>query len=157
MKIEIEISEDDAACLWANATWAGRTPHTVRDILTAKAAEMAEEFRSAFPHEATRAVDAFRSGGSPYSKSPDAGEKEKAIVRQFGEVWVATQDGMAAIGATRKDALAGLADCIKCKTSLQVIHTWATFQGGRELVPKHVENLTTEALAPFRLPSAQAD
>ena len=75
------------------------------------------------------------------------------LVRQFGEVWVAAQDGMAAIGATRKDALAGLADCIKCKTTLQIIHTWATFQGGRELVPKHVENITTKTLAPFRLPN----
>ena len=75
------------------------------------------------------------------------------LVRQFGDVWVASQDGMAAIGATQKDALAGLADCIKCKTSLQIIHTWATFQGGRELVPKHVENLTTKTLAPFRLPN----
>ena len=77
------------------------------------------------------------------------------LVRQFGAVWVASQDGMAAIGATRKDALAGLADCINCKTSLQIIHTWATFQGGRELVPKHVEHLTTETLAPFRLPNAE--
>jgi hypothetical protein len=78
------------------------------------------------------------------------------LVRRFGDVWVASKDGMAAIGATRKDALAGLADCIKCKTSLQIIHTWATFQGGRELVPKHVENLTTKALTPFRSPNAQA-
>jgi hypothetical protein len=62
---------------------------------------------------------------------------------------------MAAIGATRKDALAGLADCIKCKTSLQIIHTWSTFQGGRELVPKHVETLTTKTLAPFRLPNGK--
>jgi hypothetical protein len=76
---------------------------------------------------------------------------QRRLVRQFGEVWVAAQDGMAAIGATRKDALAGLADCIKCKSSLEIIHTWATFQGGRELVPIHVENLTIKALAPFRL------
>lgn len=82
---------------------------------------------------------------------------QRRLVRQFGEVWVAAQDGMAAIGATRKDALAGLADCIKCKTSLQIIHTWATFQGGRELVPKHVENLTTKTLAPFRLPNANME
>lgn len=42
----------------------------------------------------------------------------------------------------------------KCKTSLQIIHTWATFQGGRALVPEHVENLTTKTLAPFSLPNA---
>lgn len=47
---------------------------------------------------------------------------QRRLVRQFGEVWVASQDGMAAIGATRKDALAGLADCshnyqTKMKTS----------------------------------------
>lgn len=81
----------------------------------------------------------------------------RRIVRQFGEVWVAARDGMAAIGATRKDALARLADCIRCKTSLQIIHTWATFQGGRELVPKHVENLSAKTLAPFRLPNANMD
>jgi hypothetical protein len=79
---------------------------------------------------------------------------DQRLIRQFGEVWVAAQDGMAAIGATRKEALAGLSDCLKCKTSLQIIHTWATFQGGRELVPKHVENLTTKTLDPFRLPKA---
>jgi hypothetical protein len=78
------------------------------------------------------------------------------LVQQFGAVWVASQDGMAAIGATRKDALAGLADCIKCKTSLQIIHTWVTFRGGQELVPKHVENLTAKTLAPFRLPNDKA-
>jgi len=81
---------------------------------------------------------------------------QRRLVRQFGEVWVASQDGMAAIGATRKDALAGLADCINCKTSLQIIHTWATFQNGRELVPKHVEHLTTKTLAPFRLTNVES-
>jgi hypothetical protein len=92
---------------------------------------------------------------SPDFKQDAPRRSMQRLVRQFGAVWVASQDGMAAIGATRKDALAGLADCIKCKTSLQIIHTWATFQGGRELVPKHVENLTTKALAPFRLPNVQ--
>jgi hypothetical protein len=38
------------------------------------------------------------------------------LVRQFGDVWVASQDGMAAIGTTQKDALDGLADCVQCKT-----------------------------------------
>ena len=77
-------------------------------------------------------------------------------VRQFGEVWVASQDGMAAIGATRKDAISGLAACLKCKTTVQIIHTWATFKGGSELVPEHVEKLTTKTLAPFRWPNAEA-
>ena len=90
---------------------------------------------------------------NPPAKEPPSSGSERRLVRQLGDVWVASQDGMASIGATRKDALAGLADCIKCKTSLQIIHTWATFQGGRELVPKHVENLTTKTLAPFRLPN----
>jgi len=89
-------------------------------------------------------------------ETPSSGS-ERRLVRQLGDVWVASQDGMASIGATRKDALSGLADCIKCKTSLQIIHTWATFQGGRELVPKHVENLTTKTLAPFRLANAGGD
>ena len=88
------------------------------------------------------------------AKEPHSSGSERRLVRQLGDVWVASQDGMASIGATRKDALSGLADCIKCKTSLQIIHTWATFQGGRELVPKHVENLTTKTLAPFRLANA---
>jgi len=86
--------------------------------------------------------------------STDGGSLDR-LVRQFGDVWVASQDGMAAIGTTRKDALSGLANCLNCKTSLQIIHTWATFQGGRELVPKHVLNLTTKTLAPFRLPNKE--
>jgi hypothetical protein len=91
---------------------------------------------------------------SPDSKKDAPRRSMERLVRRFGAVWVASQDGMAAIGATRKDALAGLADCIKCKITIQIIHTWATFQSGRELVPKHVEHLTTETLAPFRLPNA---
>jgi hypothetical protein len=90
---------------------------------------------------------------SPESTNERPRRSMERLVRRFGAVWVASQDGMAAIGATRKDALAGLADCINCKKSLQIIHTWATFQGGCELVPKHVENLTTKTLAPFRLPN----
>ena len=91
----------------------------------------------------------------PKSERTSVGGSDQHLVRRFGAVWVASQDGMAAIGATRKDALAGLADCIKCKITIQIIHTWATFQSGRELVPKHVEHLTTETLAPFRLPNAK--
>ena len=82
---------------------------------------------------------------------------DQRFVGKFDKVWIAEQEGMAAIGATRKDALARLKDCIKCKTSLQIIHTWAKFQGGRELVPKHVENLTTKTLAPFRRINVQGE
>jgi hypothetical protein len=94
---------------------------------------------------------------SPESKKDAPRRSMERLVRQFGAVWVASQEGMAAIGASRKDALAGLAAVLKCKTALQIIHTWATFQGGRELVPKHVENLTTKTLAPFRPPNDQVD
>jgi hypothetical protein len=34
-------------------------------------------------------------------------------------------------------------------TALQVIHTWATFDGGRCLEPEHVANLTRKALKGF--------
>jgi hypothetical protein len=68
---------------------------------------------------------------SPDSKKDAPRRSMEQRVRRFGAVWVASQDGMAAIGATRKDALAGLADCIKCKITIQIIHTWATFQSGR--------------------------
>jgi hypothetical protein len=53
---------------------------------------------------------------SPESTKDAPRRSMERLVRRFGAVWVASQDGMAAIGATRKDALAGLADCIKCKT-----------------------------------------
>jgi hypothetical protein len=59
---------------------------------------------------------------SPESKNERPRRSMERLVRRFGAVWVASQDGMAAIGATRKDALAGLADCIKCKTSLHSVH-----------------------------------
>ena len=59
---------------------------------------------------------------SPDSKKDAPRRSMERLVRRFGAVWVASQDGMAAIGATRKDALAGLADCIKCKTSLHSVH-----------------------------------
>lgn len=77
---------------------------------------------------------------------------EKRIVKKCGEVWIATEGGMAAIGSTRKDAITRLKDCLQCKTALQVIHTWATFCGGRELIPKHVEKLTLRTLEPFKKP-----
>jgi hypothetical protein len=34
----------------------------------------------------------------------------------------------------------------KLKSALKVIHTWATFRDGIELVPEHVANLTSKAL-----------
>ena len=34
-------------------------------------------------------------------------------------------------------------------TALQIIHTWATFDGGRFLDPQHVEKLTKKALRGF--------
>lgn len=34
-------------------------------------------------------------------------------------------------------------------TALQIIHTWATFDGGRCLNPQHVEKLTKKALKGF--------
>jgi hypothetical protein len=34
-------------------------------------------------------------------------------------------------------------------TALQIIHTWATFDGGRCLDPQHVEKLTRKALKGF--------
>jgi hypothetical protein len=34
-------------------------------------------------------------------------------------------------------------------TALQIIHTWATFDGGRCLDPHHVEKLTKKALKGF--------
>jgi hypothetical protein len=36
-------------------------------------------------------------------------------------------------------------------TALQIIHTWATFDGGRCLEPHHVEKLTRKALKGFIL------
>ena len=49
-------------------------------------------------------------------------------------------------------------DCEFCqierlRSALQVIHTWATFNGGSELVPQHVANLCGKVLAqPSRNP-----
>ncbi len=60
MIIQIEISEEDAACIWADVTWSGKCVDAVAAILTDKAKEMAEEFRRAFPAEAALALESFR-------------------------------------------------------------------------------------------------
>lgn len=63
---------------------------------------------------------------SPDSKKDAPRRPMERLVRQFGAVWVASQDGMAAIGATRKDALAGLDDCIKCKKDSNAVSVEST-------------------------------
>jgi len=40
--------------------------------------------------------------------------------------------------------------------ALQVISTWATFDGGSALVPAHVEQLCAKALRPFRSQPSKA-
>lgn len=44
------------------------------------------------------------------------------------------------------DFTEALLHAVEMRSALRVIHTWARFDDGSELVPEHVLNLTTKAL-----------
>ena len=61
MKVEIEITEEDAACIWANTTWDGKTPKTIEEILASKAKVAADRYRLAFgPQAVVQALEGYR-------------------------------------------------------------------------------------------------
>ncbi len=60
MKITIKITEEDAACIWADATWDGKYTMTVAEILTRKAERQAEMYRHEFRGGIKKAVQDFR-------------------------------------------------------------------------------------------------
>ena len=53
MKIEIELSEEEAACLWDDVTWAGKYPKPIAEIVqtyvsgraAVAVAQLAEDYR----------------------------------------------------------------------------------------------------------------
>ncbi len=60
MKIEIEITEESAALLYAN-NWGDKNGKTVAEILQGLAEDDANDYRRKFPHAVERAVTDFRS------------------------------------------------------------------------------------------------
>ena len=59
MKIEIDIDDETAACLWANGTWWGKTDKTVETIVTELICDESNKFRRAFPGAIARSVENF--------------------------------------------------------------------------------------------------
>lgn len=60
MKFQIEITEEDAAALFAN-NWGTKSGKTVAEILQRLAAEKAADFRTRFPHAQEQALADFRA------------------------------------------------------------------------------------------------
>lgn len=61
MKIEIELDEETAACLWANRTWHGKAPLLMAQIVKDVAEEEAHKFKTNFPKAIARTVEDFRA------------------------------------------------------------------------------------------------
>ena len=81
MKIEIELSEEDAALLWWNQ-WGERTPGvTVEECVKSIAEESAARLLRAFPNEAAAALEAFRASKNqtPMTRCPDCGKPVPTI------------------------------------------------------------------------------
>lgn len=75
MKIEIEISEETAALVWANRTWEGREKYTMSEIVKDLAEEEAAKYRSTFPKAVARVVREFAKANEkvhPCGRTGDA-------------------------------------------------------------------------------------
>jgi hypothetical protein len=59
MKIEIEITEEDAACIWTN-NWGEKNGRSVKDIVQELVTIEANDFRRNFPHSVESVVGLFR-------------------------------------------------------------------------------------------------
>lgn len=55
----IHLTEEAAACLWANETWNGKVPKSLSEIVGSLAMESANSYRKAFPSEVAQAVADF--------------------------------------------------------------------------------------------------
>ena len=59
MKIEIEISEETAACIWADE-WGEKTGQSVAFYLKNLVESQADQYRKMFPNDVATAVERFR-------------------------------------------------------------------------------------------------
>ena len=59
MKIEIEISEEDAACIWAD-NWGEKTGESLEEIVRQVLVCEANGFRLNFPESVKKAAEQFR-------------------------------------------------------------------------------------------------
>jgi hypothetical protein len=63
MKIEIEISEETAACLWADE-WGEKTGHSVAFYVKNLVEFQADQYRRMFPNDVAAAVLRFRGANA---------------------------------------------------------------------------------------------
>jgi hypothetical protein len=66
MKIEIELTEEDAACIWTN-NWGEKNRRSVKDIVQELVTIEANDFRRNFPTSVESAVRMFHKANSYYS------------------------------------------------------------------------------------------
>jgi len=62
MKIEIEITEEQAAYIYCNRTKGGKSPRRLSEIVAEIAVEEANEWAAYFPGRVAKAVDILRRG-----------------------------------------------------------------------------------------------
>ena len=60
MRVEIEIDEDTAACLWDNHTWDGRDDATIEEVVKRIVEREASLYRVTFPQSVSRTIERFR-------------------------------------------------------------------------------------------------
>jgi len=63
MKIEIEISEETAACIWANK-WGEETGQSVAFYVKNLVESAADQYRRMFPNDVDSAVQRFRGANT---------------------------------------------------------------------------------------------
>lgn len=70
MKIEIEITEEEAACVWSN-NYGDRVNRPIATIARQLLIDEANEFHVLFPHNVESAVKLFRKTNAECRHSPD--------------------------------------------------------------------------------------
>ena len=67
MKIEIEITEEDAACIWTN-NWGEKNGRSVKDIVQDLVIIKANDYRRNFPNSVSDAVRMFSEANAEQSR-----------------------------------------------------------------------------------------
>ena len=63
MKIEIEITEEEAACIWTN-NWGEKNGRSVQDIVQDLVKIEANDFRRSFPNSVESSISLFRQANA---------------------------------------------------------------------------------------------
>jgi len=70
MKIEIEISDETAACIWADNTWEGKYPRDLSDIIASLAIFEAGKYKREFPTSIPRVLAAYQASPNDLRQPP---------------------------------------------------------------------------------------